>query len=136
MHLACKIDARAGHGVFADIAEKIIKYTPQKLSVRQNLRIFGRELHDGLELTELKPALVLARDLRKKHIHIDRFQMHRQRAARCFGRFNQILGQLFQPCRLAVEDGNILLCLLRLHILFFEKVDIVDDRGQRRFDVV
>ena len=62
--------------------------------------------------------------------------MHRQRAARCLGRFNQILGQLFKPCRLPVEHGKIFLCLFRLDILFFEKVHIVDDRGQRGFDVV
>ena len=62
--------------------------------------------------------------------------MHRQRAARCLGRFDQILGQLFEPCRLPVEHGKIFLCLFRLDILFFEKVDVVYNRGQRGFDVV
>ena len=62
--------------------------------------------------------------------------MHRQRAARCLGRLDQILGQLFEPCRLPVEHGKIFLCLFRLDILLFEKIDVVYNRGQRRFDVV
>ena len=62
--------------------------------------------------------------------------MYRQRAARGLRGFHQILGQFFEPCRLAIEDGNILLCLLRLHVLLFEEVHVVHDRGQRRFDIV
>ena len=62
--------------------------------------------------------------------------MYRQATGRGLRRLDQILRQLLEPRGLPVQHVHVFLRLLRLDVLLFQKIDVVDDGGQRRLDVV
>ena len=62
--------------------------------------------------------------------------MHRHGARRRLGGIHQVAGQLFQPGALAVQHGDVFLYLRVIHWLGFDQIHIIDDRSQRRLDVV
>ena len=61
--------------------------------------------------------------------------VHRQVAGRGLARLDQIFGELFELEGLPLEDGEVFFLLLA-RVLMLQKIHIVDDARQRRFDVV
>ena len=53
-----------------------------------------------------------------------------------FGCLHQILYQLFQPLRLPFQYRQVFLRRLIWHLFLFQQVHIVDNGGERRFDIV
>ena len=96
------------------------------------LRLFQNQLQAlGAEL-----FAVLPRRLVQQNPQLAALQVDGQVARGGLGRLHQILRQLFEPCGLALEHFNVLLGLFAVDVLLGQQIHIVDNGGQRGFDVV
>lgn len=131
-----QIDARAGQGIFADIAEQIIKYTPKKSAVCGNGdRIFG-QTQNGDKLCGAEFFIVFACRLLQKNADIQFFKVDLDISRRCLGGFHKVCDELFEAGRLTVDDLDVSDGGFVLDILFFQKVGVIDDGGERGLDIV
>ena len=68
--------------------------------------------------------------------HIKLIHLHLDIAGACLRCFNQVLRQVFKPCRLLVEYVYIFLNPVIINIFPLDKVNIVDNRRKRSLDVM
>ncbi len=134
--LQIEINPCLRHGIFHNICHHVIKHPPQQPAVRENHRFFAGKRHNRLEPGSRQLFGVLPRDLPQQLADAGRGGIDRDIARGRLGGLQQILKQLFQPHRLTVQYFDVLLCLFALHLFLFQKVHIIDNGGQRRFDIV
>ena len=90
------------------------------------------EGHPGV----LQPLLVLARRLFEEHRRVARRERDVEVPGRGLRRFHEIVDEALQPHGLPREDLRVFPHLLVPGILLREQVGVIDNRGERRLDVV
>lgn len=123
-------------GVFADVVQQVIKDAPHMPPVGHDLYGFLRLCEDELQPSGGELFAVFARHLVEQDAKLALGEVHAQTAARCLGRFEQIVNELLELCRLPVEHLEVLAHLFILRLLLFKQVNIVDDGGERGLDIV
>ena len=95
-----------------------------------------RRVQYGCEAGELEFFLILPHSLGEELGKVQPLQVHGQGAGGGLGGLHQVLGQLFQPLGFPVQHADVLQCPGVLDIGLFQQVHIVDDGGERGFQVV
>ena len=106
-----QVDAGAGHGVFAAVAQQIIQDPPEQAAVGQDAALL-RQRGAQLQIALGQPLVVFAGGLPQQLDKIRRRQMDRDDAGGGLRGFDQVFRQLFQSGGLALQNAQIFPCFL------------------------
>src|SRR5699024_529120 len=91
---------------------------------------------DQRQISFFKPFVKLSVDLLDQFVQVQVHKFQLDISGTDLGRFYQILCQLFQSLGFCIQDINVSFDLRVLDPLPFQEIHIIDDRRQRRFDIV
>ena len=129
------IHSRVRLRIFAGVAQKVAQHAPRQIAVPHGKQRGISAVDDRLQMGVFQLFLIFCNCLCRQLAHIRRGKLYLEVACRSLGGLNQVLGQLFQPAGLSVQNLNIFR-RLSIQIFLFQQIHIVDDRGQRRFDIM
>ena len=93
--------------IFAGVAQKVAQHAPRQIAVHHGKQGGISAVDDRLQMGVFQLFLIFCNCLCRQLAHIRRGKLYLEVACRSLGGLNQVLGQLFQPAGLSVQNLDI-----------------------------